>query len=88
MQFNFPPLSSRLRPEDFINLVQVVNQHSVTYKLASNASKTKIMELEKWQENTNIVKDNIHVDVYFVSLIIVVKCIATGKHYIKTGLNI
>ena len=42
--------------------MQAVNQHSVTYKLAINASKTKIMELDKWQENTNIVIDNIHVE--------------------------
>ena len=47
-----------------------------------------MIELEKWLENTNIVKDNIHVAVYFVSLIIVVKCIVMGKHHIKTGLNI
>ena len=47
-----------------------------------------MIELEKWLENTNIVKDNIHVAVYFVSLIIVVKCIVMGKHHIKTGLKI
>ena len=49
-------------PEDLNNLVQVVNRHSATYKLAINAYKTKIMELDKWQENTNIVIDNIHVE--------------------------
>ena len=49
-------------PEGLNNLVQAVNQHSATYKLSINASKTKIMELDKWQENTNIVIDNINVE--------------------------
>ena len=49
-------------PEGLNNLVQAVNQHSPTYKLAMNASKTKITELDKRQDNTNIVIDNIHVE--------------------------
>ena len=44
------------------NLVQAVNKHSSAYKLSINAAKTKIMELDKWQENTNIVIDNINVE--------------------------
>ena len=40
-----------------------------------------MIELEKWLENTNIVKDNIHVAVYFVSRIIVVKCIVTRRSF-------
>ena len=43
-------------------IMLAVNQHSATYKLAVNASKTKIMELDKWQGNTNIVIDNTHVE--------------------------
>ena len=35
-----------------------MNQYSATYKLAINAPKTK--ELVKWQENTNIVINNIY----------------------------
>ena len=31
-------------------------------ELSINATKTKIMELDKWQENTNIVIDNINVE--------------------------
>ena len=46
-------------PEGLNNLVQAVNKHSAAYKLSINAAKTKIMELDKWQENTNIVIDNI-----------------------------
>ena len=42
-------------PEGLNNLVQAVNKHSAAYKLSINAAKTKIMELDKWQENTNIV---------------------------------
>ena len=34
-------------PDGLNNLVQVVNQHSVTYKLSINASQTKNMELDK-----------------------------------------
>ena len=39
-----------------------VNKHSAAYKLSINAAKTNIMELDKWQENTNIVIDNINVE--------------------------
>ena len=49
-------------PEGLNNLVQAVNKHSAAYKLSINAAKTKIMELDKWQENTNIVIDNINVE--------------------------
>ena len=49
-------------PEGLNNLVQAVNKHSSAYKLSINAAKTKIMELDKWQENTNIVIDNINVE--------------------------
>ena len=49
-------------PEGFNNLVQAVNKHSAAYKLSINAAKTNIMELDKWQENTNIVIDNIKVE--------------------------
>ena len=49
-------------PEGLNNLVQAVNKHSSAYKLLINAAKTKIMELDKWQENTNIVIDNINVE--------------------------
>ena len=49
-------------PVGLNNLVQAVNKHSVAYKLSINAAKTKIMELDKWQENTNIVIDNINVE--------------------------
>ena len=48
-------------PDGLNNLVQVVNQHSVTYTLSINASQTKNMEFDNWQENTNIVIDNINV---------------------------
>ena len=48
--------------EDLNGLVQAVNKHSAAYKLSINAAKTKIMELDKWQENTNIVIDNINVE--------------------------
>ena len=44
------------------NLVQAVNKHSAAYELSINATKTEIMELDKWQENTNIVMDNINVE--------------------------
>ena len=40
--------------------MQAVNKHSAAYKLSINAAKTKIMEHDKWQENTNIVKNNIN----------------------------
>ena len=36
--------------------MQAVNQHIATYKLSIDTSKTKIMELDKWQANTNIVE--------------------------------
>ena len=49
-------------PEGLNNLVQAVNQHSPTYKISINVAKTKIMELDKWQENANIVIDNINVE--------------------------
>ena len=49
-------------PEGLNNLVQAVNKHNSAYKLSINAAKTKIMELDKWQENTNIVIDNINVE--------------------------
>ena len=49
-------------PEGFNNLVQAVNKHSAAYKLSINAAKTKIMELDQSQENTNIVIDNINVE--------------------------
>ena len=49
-------------PGGLNNLVQAVNKHSSAYKLSINAAKTKIMELDKWQENTNIVIDNINVE--------------------------
>ena len=48
-------------PEGLNNLVQAVNKHSAAYKLSINAAKTEIMELDKWQENTNIVIDNINI---------------------------
>ena len=38
-------------PEGLNNLVQAVNKHSAAYKLSINAAKTKIMELDKWEEN-------------------------------------
>ena len=47
-------------PEGLNNLVQAVNKHSAAYKLSINAAKKNIMELDKWQENTNIVIDNIN----------------------------
>ena len=38
-------------------------QNCSAYKLSINAANlTKIMELDKWQENTNIVIDNINVE--------------------------
>ena len=43
-------------PEGLNNTVQAVNKHSADYKLSINAAKTN-----KWQENTNIVIDNINV---------------------------
>ena len=46
-------------PEGLNNLVQPVNKHSDAYKLSIDAAKTKIMELDNWQENTNIVIDHI-----------------------------
>ena len=49
-------------PDGLNNLVQAVNKHSAAYKLSINAAKTKITELDKWQENTNIVIDNINVE--------------------------
>ena len=49
-------------PEGLNNLVQAVNKDSAAYKLSINAAKTKIMELDKWHENTNIVIDNINVE--------------------------
>ena len=49
-------------PEGLNYLVQAVNKHGDAYKLSINAAKTKIMELDKWQENTNIVIDNINVE--------------------------
>ena len=49
-------------PEGLNNLVQAVNKHRAAYKLYNNVAKTKIMELDKWQENTNIVIDNINVE--------------------------
>ena len=42
--------------------MQSVNKHSAAYTLSSDAAKTKIMELDKWQENTNIVIDNMNVE--------------------------
>ena len=48
-------------PEGLTNLVQAVD-HSAAYKLSINAAKTKIIELDKWQENTSIVIDNIIVE--------------------------
>ena len=47
-------------PEGLNNLVQAVNKHSAAYKLSINAAKTKIKELDKWQENTNI--DNLNIE--------------------------
>ena len=41
--------------------MHAVNKHSAAYKLSMNAAKTKITALDKWQENTNIVIDNINV---------------------------
>ena len=38
-------------PEGLNNLMQAVNKHGDAYKLSINAAKTKIMELDKWQEN-------------------------------------
>ena len=49
-------------PEGLNNLVHAVNKHSAAYKLLINAAKTKITELDKWQESTNIVIDNKHVE--------------------------
>ena len=49
-------------PEGLNNLMQAVNKQSAAYKLSINYVKTKIMELDKWQENTNIVIDNINVE--------------------------
>ena len=48
--------------EGFNNLVQAVNKHGAAYKLSINAAKTKIMELDKWHENTTIVIDNVNVE--------------------------
>ena len=48
--------------EGLKHLVQAVNKHSAAYKLSINAAKTKIVVLDKWQENTNIVIDNINVE--------------------------
>ena len=47
-------------PDGLNNIVQA--EHRALYTLYINSSKTKIMELDKWQENTNIVIDNIHVE--------------------------
>ena len=44
-------------PEGLINLVQAVNKRNAAYKLSINAAKTKIMGLDKLQENANIVID-------------------------------
>ena len=49
-------------PERLNNIVHAVNKHSAAYKLSINADKTNIMELDKWQENTNIVIDNINIE--------------------------
>ena len=49
-------------PEGLNNLVQAVNKHRAAYKLSINVAKTKIMELDKWQDNANIVIDNINVE--------------------------
>ena len=49
-------------PEGLNGLVQTVNEHSAAYKLSINAAKNKIMELDKWQENMNIVIDNINIE--------------------------
>ena len=46
-----------ITPEGLNNLVQAVNRHNATYQLAIIASKTKIMELDKFQENANICID-------------------------------
>ena len=43
------------------NIVQAVNRHSAAYKHSITA-KTKIMELDKWQENANTVIDNRNVE--------------------------
>ena len=40
----------------------MLHKHSAAYKLSINDAKTKTMELDKWQENTNIVIDNINVE--------------------------
>ena len=48
-------------PDGLNYLVQAVNKHSAAYELSINAAKTKIMELDKCQENTNIVIDNINI---------------------------
>ena len=42
--------------------MQAVNKHSAAYKFSINAAKTRITELDKWQENTNIVINNINVE--------------------------
>ena len=47
-------------PEGLNNIVQAVNKHSSAYKRSINAAKTKIMDLDKWQEHSNIVIDNIN----------------------------
>ena len=50
-------------PKGLNNRVQAVNKHSaLPTNVQPNAAKTKIMELDKWQENTNIVINNINVE--------------------------
>ena len=44
------------------NRVQPVNIYNAAYRLSINAANIKILDLDKWQENTNIVIDNINVE--------------------------
>ena len=49
-------------PEGLNTIVQAVNKHSSAYKLSINAAKTKVIEIDNWQENTSIGIDNINVE--------------------------
>ena len=45
------------KPEGSNDIVQAVDKHSAANNLSIYAAQSKIMELDKWQENTNIVID-------------------------------
>ena len=49
-------------PGGLNNRVQPVNIYSAAYRLSIYAANIKIMDLDKLQENTNIVIDNINVE--------------------------